>query len=93
MILILDTKKILNIDNRNFEIFNLKGHTQGSIGILTDDKVLFLGQEFDFNKFSGYKINRLDLENNIIEFEYKKFDGTIRKAKGTTNEKYIDISK
>ncbi len=33
----------LKINNRNFEIFNLKGHTPGSIGILTDDKVLFLG--------------------------------------------------
>jgi len=36
-------KGILKINNRNFEIFNLKGHTQGSIGILTDDKVLFVG--------------------------------------------------
>ncbi len=34
---------ILNINNKEFEIFNLKGHTSGSIGVLTDDKVLFVG--------------------------------------------------
>nr|WP_317332102.1 MBL fold metallo-hydrolase [uncultured Romboutsia sp.] len=34
---------ILNINNKQFEIFNLKGHTSGSIGVLTDDKVLFVG--------------------------------------------------
>lgn len=33
----------------------------------TIDKVLFLGKEFDFNKFSGYKVNTLDLENNISD--------------------------
>ena len=55
---------------------------------LVDDYLNNITQiQFDPEKF------KLDLENNIIEFEYKKFDGTIRKAKGTTNEKYIDISK
>ena len=34
---------ILNINNKKFEVFNFKGHTPGSIGVLTDDKVLFVG--------------------------------------------------
>lgn len=37
------TEGTLNINNKKFEIFDFKGHTPGSIGILTDDKVLFVG--------------------------------------------------
>lgn len=37
------TEGILNINNKKFEVFNFKGHTPGSIGVLTDDKVLFVG--------------------------------------------------
>ncbi len=33
----------LSIKEVNFEIINFEGHTPGSIGILTDDKVLFVG--------------------------------------------------
>ncbi len=34
---------IINIDNEEFEVISLKGHTLGSIGILTPDKVFFVG--------------------------------------------------
>lgn len=36
-------------------------------------------------------LNRFEelLENNIITFQYKKKDGSIREAKGTKNSKYI----
>ena len=37
------TEGILSINNKKFEVFNFKGHTPGSIGVLTDDKVLFVG--------------------------------------------------
>lgn len=33
----------LLLNNEEFEIIDLKGHTEGSIGILTKDKVLFIG--------------------------------------------------
>lgn len=33
----------LNIKGHNFEIIDLPGHTENCIGIVTDDKVLFLG--------------------------------------------------
>lgn len=34
---------ILNIEGENFEVISLKGHTPGSVGILTKDRVLFAG--------------------------------------------------
>lgn len=37
------TEGILSINNKKFKVFNFKGHTPGSIGVLTDDKVLFVG--------------------------------------------------
>ncbi|MGL5506911.1 MAG: MBL fold metallo-hydrolase, partial [Paraclostridium sp.] len=33
----------LNVGDSNIEIMDLKGHTEGSIGIYTKDKVLFVG--------------------------------------------------
>lgn len=33
----------LDIEGENFEVINLKGHTSGSVGILTKDRVLFAG--------------------------------------------------
>ena len=42
---IIEEGKIV-LNNRKFEIIKLSGHTEGSIGILTDDKILFVGDLF-----------------------------------------------
>ena len=34
---------VINLNNVNFNIIEFRGHTPGSIGILTEDKVLFVG--------------------------------------------------
>lgn len=71
---------IYNIDNTKLNIIDFKGHTCGSIGVLTEDKVLFVGDlligkdmldKFDFLFLFDIKeqIKSLDkLES--IEFEY-----------------------
>lgn len=70
----------LNINGEYIDIINLSGHTKGSIGVLTKDKVLFLGDmlvgEELLNKFDLLFIfdikdylESLDLLENI-EFEY-----------------------
>ena len=74
------TEGILNINNKQFEIFDFKGHTPGSIGILTDDKVLFVGDLLvGENMLSKYDFLFLfDIEYQIkslekikdIDFEY-----------------------
>ena len=33
----------IDLNNKKIEIFDFKGHTPGSIGVLTEDKVLFVG--------------------------------------------------
>lgn len=54
------------LNNDKFEIIKLKGHSRGSIGILTKDKILFVGDLFVGNhilsKFS------LLLLNNVKEY-------------------------
>ena len=74
------TEGILNINNKQFEIFDFKGHIPGSIGILTDDKVLFVGDLLvGENMLSKYDFLFLfDIEYQIkslekikdIDFEY-----------------------
>ena len=34
------------LNNKNFEIIKLRGHSEGSIGILTEDKIFFVGDLF-----------------------------------------------
>ena len=71
---------ILSIDGVELNIIDLKGHTPGSIGILTPDKVFFIGDllvgidtlsKFDFLFTFDIKdyIESLDKLNNI-DFEY-----------------------
>ncbi len=71
---------IVNLNNEDFEVIDFKGHTPGSIGILTKDKVLFVGdlliglnmlKKYDFLFLYDLKeyMNSLDKLRNI-EFEY-----------------------
>lgn len=71
---------VLNINDKNIEIIELKGHTIGSIGVLTEDKVFFVGDtligEELLNKFDllflfdiEEYLNTLDLMKNI-DFNY-----------------------
>ena len=39
---IIDEGEIV-LNNRKFEIIKLRGHSEGSIGILTEDRVFFVG--------------------------------------------------
>ena len=68
------------LNNEEFEIIKLKGHSEGSVGVLTKDKVLFVGDLFVGNhilsKFDllliydvqGYLESIKKIEN--IDFEY-----------------------
>lgn len=68
------------LNGEKFEIINLKGHSQGSIGILTTDKILFVGDLFVGNhilsKFSLLLLHDVKEYFNSIEkiknidFEY-----------------------
>ncbi|MDK2564637.1 MBL fold metallo-hydrolase [Romboutsia sedimentorum] len=71
---------IVNLNNEDFKVIDFKGHTPGSIGILTKDKVLFVGdlliglnmfEKYDFLFLYDLKeyINSLDKLRNI-DFEY-----------------------
>ncbi|MCT4508103.1 MAG: MBL fold metallo-hydrolase [Tepidibacter sp.] len=46
----------IKLNNEKFDIINLKGHSIGSIGILTEDKVLYLGDSL-FNESILEKYN------------------------------------
>lgn len=68
------------LNNRKFEIIKLSGHTEGSIGVLTEDKILFAGDLFvgskilkKFDLLLLYDINEyINSVNKIkdIDFEY-----------------------
>lgn len=70
----------ININNKEFEIFNFNGHTPGSIGILTQDKVLFVGdllvgeemlKKYDFLFLFDIKEQLKSLDKiKYIDFEY-----------------------
>ena len=71
---------IVNLNNEDFKVIDFKGHTPGSIGILTKDKVLFVGdlliglnmlKKYDFLFLYDLKeyMNSLDKLRNI-DFEY-----------------------
>ncbi len=70
----------VNLNNVDFKVIDFKGHTPGSIGILTKDKVLFVGdlliglnmlEKYDFLFLYDLKdyIDSLDKLRNI-DFEY-----------------------
>lgn len=71
---------IVNLNNEDFKVIDFKGHTPGSIGILTKDKVLFVGdlliglnmlEKYDFLFLYDLKeyISSLGKLRNI-DFEY-----------------------
>ncbi|SHJ92663.1 MBL fold metallo-hydrolase [Tepidibacter formicigenes] len=70
----------IKLNNEKFNIVNLKGHSLGSIGIITEDRVLYLGDclfnesilekyNFPFLLDIDAQINTLDKINNL-EFDY-----------------------
>lgn len=62
------------LNNRKFEIIKLKGHSEGSIGILTEDKILFVGDLFVGSQI----LNKFDL---LLLYDVKEYLNSIRKIK------------
>ncbi len=60
------------LNNNKIEIIKLKGHTEGSIGILTEDKVLFVGDLFVPNHI----IDKFDL---LLLYDVKEYLDSIDK--------------
>lgn len=70
----------LSINHRTLEIVDLKGHTDGSIGVLTEDKVFFIGdlligekilEKYDFLFLQDVKEYLCSLEKiQKIDFDY-----------------------
>ncbi|MGL5711481.1 MAG: MBL fold metallo-hydrolase [Paraclostridium sp.] len=65
---------ILNINNENIDIIDLKGHTQGSIGVYTKDKVLFVGDALIGSEI----LNKFDL---LFLLDIKEYINTLNKLK------------
>ena len=68
----------LVLNNKKVEIIKLRGHSEGSIGILTEDKVLFVGDLF----VGSYILNKFDL---LLLYDVKEYLNSINKIK------YIDF--
>lgn len=66
------------LNNKKFEIIRLKGHSEGSIGVLTEDKILFVGDLF----VGSYILNKFDL---LLLYDVKEYLNSIDKIK------YIDF--
>lgn len=66
------------LNNKKIEIIKLKGHTEGSIGILTEDKVLFVGDLF----IGSQMLNKFDL---LLLHDVKEYLNSINKIR------YIDF--
>lgn len=62
----------LVLNNRKVEIIRLKGHSEGSIGVLTEDKVLFVGDLF----VGSYILNKFDL---LLLYDVKEYLNSIEK--------------
>lgn len=62
------------LNNRKFEIIKLSGHTEGSIGVLTEDKVLFVGDLFVGNQI----LKKFDL---LLLYDVKEYINSIDKIK------------
>ena len=70
---IIDEGNIV-LNGRKFEIINLSGHSEGSIGILTEDKVLFVGDLF----VGDYILKKFDL---LLLYDVKEYLNSVNKIK------------
>ncbi len=70
---IIEEGKIV-LNNRKFEIIKLSGHTEGSIGILTDDKILFVGDLF----VGSQMLKKFDL---LLLYDVKEYIKSVNKIK------------
>ena len=70
---IIDEGNIV-LNGRKFEIINLSGHSEGSIGILTEDKVLFVGDLF----VGDYILKKFDL---LLLYNVKEYLNSVNKIK------------
>ena len=70
---IIEEGKIV-LNNRKFEIIKLSGHTEGSIGILTDDKILFVGDLF----VGSQMLKKFDL---LLLYDVKEYLNSVNKIK------------
>lgn len=64
----------LELNGEQFEIIKLSGHTEGSIGILTSDKVLFVGDLF----VASYMLSKFNL---LLLYNVKEYLNSIEKIK------------
>lgn len=64
----------LELNGDQFEIIKLSGHTEGSIGILTSDKVLFVGDLF----VASYMLSKFNL---LLLYNVKEYLNSIEKIK------------
>lgn len=70
--IIEEGKLVLN--NDELEIIKLRGHSEGSIGILTKDKILFVGDLF----IGSHILNKFDL---LLMYDIKEYLESINKVK------------
>lgn len=70
---IIEEGKIV-LNNRKFEIIKLSGHTEGSIGVLTDDKILFVGDLF----VGSQMLKKFDL---LLLYDVKEYLNSVNKIK------------
>lgn len=70
---IIEEGKIV-LNNRKFEIIKLSGHTEGSIGILIDDKILFVGDLF----VGSQMLKKFDL---LLLYDVKEYLNSVNKIK------------
>lgn len=64
----------LELNGDQFKIIKLSGHTEGSIGILTSDKVLFVGDLF----VASYMLSKFNL---LLLYNVKEYLNSIEKIK------------
>lgn len=62
------------LNNRILEIIKLRGHSEGSIGILTEDKILFVGDLF----VGDHILKKFDL---LLLYDVKEYLNSISKIK------------
>lgn len=70
------------LNNKKIEIIKLRGHSEGSIGILTQDKVLFVGDLF----VGGHILNKFEL---LLLYDVKEYLNSIGKVENTDFEYMI----
>lgn len=70
---IIDEGEIV-LNNRKFEIIKLRGHSEGSIGILTEDRVFFVGDLFIGNNI----FSKFDL---LLIYDVKSYFESINKIR------------